>query len=145
MSNETATEGGCFCGAVRYRITGTPRASALCHCVSCRRACGAPTVAWVVLNARDLHIVAGEPARHRSSGNVIRQFCGSCGTQLTYQKETSPDSIDITTASLDAPDAYPPTKEIWLEHKIAWESTNPALDHYARTSVGEQALPKPFG
>lgn len=142
MADGSVIEGGCFCGAVRYRVTGTPRASTLCHCRSCRRACGAPTLAWLILNARDFHIVAGEPERFRSSDNVTRQFCPRCGTQLTYQNETQPDTIDITTASLDVPDAYPPTKEIWLEHRIAWESTNTTADHYARSSVGASPLPK---
>jgi len=36
---------------------------------------------------------------------------GRCGAQLTYQNDANPDAIDITTASLDQPDAFPPAKE----------------------------------
>jgi hypothetical protein len=135
-------EGGCFCGAVRYRITGAPRVSAICHCHSCRRAAGAPTLAWLIVSVADFGITAGAPARYESSPGVTRQFCSRCGTQLTYEDAAKPGTIDITTASLDAPDAFPPTKEVWLEHKIAWESANPAADHFARSSKGAQPLPK---
>ncbi|RYE54172.1 MAG: GFA family protein, partial [Hyphomicrobiales bacterium] len=28
--------GGCFCGAVRYTVTGDVFNSTLCHCIDCR-------------------------------------------------------------------------------------------------------------
>ena len=142
MTEVGSVEGGCLCGAVRYRIAGKPRVSSLCHCRSCRRACGAPTVGWLILNTGDFSITGGMPEQYRSSADVIRRFCARCGTQLTYQNVSTPGTIDITTASLDHPDLYPPAKEIWLEHRIVWESRNEAADHYARSSVGASPLPK---
>lgn len=41
-------EGGCQCGAVRYRIAGRPVMAALCYCSMCRRANAAPAVAWAM-------------------------------------------------------------------------------------------------
>ena len=41
MNNRTI-EGGCLCGAIRYRVTAEPQGRTLCHCESCRRAAGAP-------------------------------------------------------------------------------------------------------
>ena len=41
-----AHTGGCLCGAIRYRITGAPVEALYCHCRMCRRAHGAPVVAW---------------------------------------------------------------------------------------------------
>ena len=41
-------EGGCQCGTVRYRISGAPIMTALCHCTLCRRANAAPAVAWAM-------------------------------------------------------------------------------------------------
>ena len=40
-------EGGCLCGATRYRATGRPTSTMICHCQTCRRAAGSPDVAWV--------------------------------------------------------------------------------------------------
>jgi hypothetical protein len=134
---DSAIEGGCLCGAVRYRVTGQATARALCHCRSCRLASGAPSVAWAVFEATDFAFVSGQPARFRSSSGVVRTFCGRCGTPLTYQAESRPTSIDVTTATLDAADRFAPTMEIWTEDRLPWERLNEALPQYAKSSVGE--------
>ena len=50
----------------------------------------------------------------------------------------SADTIDVTTATLDYPDAFAPTRHVWLEHKIAWENVDSALPQY-REGSGEAA------
>ncbi len=136
-----AVEGGCLCGTIRYRVTGEPVARTLCHCRSCRRAAGAPSVAWVVFRAGDFAFIAGEPARFRSSPPVVRTFCGSCGTPLTYRREAEPGTVDVTTATLDSPDEFAPTVEIWIAHRLAWGSLNDSLPHYPGSSRQGQNAP----
>jgi len=118
-------DGGCLCGAVRYRFSGTPSSSVNCHCRSCRRASGAPVVAWITVRCSELSVLCGSPAVFHSSPGVTRQFCNRCGTALTYQSGRHPEKIDITTASLDDPEAYPATAEVWLEHRLSWQPTSP--------------------
>jgi hypothetical protein len=137
--------GGCLCGAIRYRFTNTPRALTLCHCRSCRLSAGAPAVAWLVLGSDDFTFTAGRPKVFRSSPGVLRSFCDRCGTSLTYQREGQTDTIDVTSATLDAPDAFAPTKEIWLEHKLRWMQANEALPHYAQTSRGTAPMQRTPG
>ncbi|MGH8172516.1 MAG: GFA family protein [Rhodanobacteraceae bacterium] len=127
-------EGGCLCGATRYRTSADPRALTLCHCNSCRRASGAPSVAWAVFSAETFEFTKDEPARFRSSPNVERTFCARCGTPLTYQSDSRRDAIDVTTATLDEPDRFAPTFEIWVGEKIAWETLDDKLPHYPRSS-----------
>jgi hypothetical protein len=127
-------EGGCLCGAVRYRISGSPFSSANCHCESCRRASGAPAVAWISIQRSELEILSGTPTIFHSSPHVTRQFCGICGTALTYETTDSSSTIDITSASLDDPNAFPPTAEVWLEDKLTWAASNARLDQFARSS-----------
>jgi hypothetical protein len=45
--------------------------------------------------------------------------------------------MDITTGTLDDPDLLPPTVEIWLEHKIGWETLDPKLPRRERSSLNE--------
>ena len=130
----TVIEGGCLCKAVRYRVSGAPIVTSLCHCRTCRLAAGAPSVAWVVFRSSELMFSVGQPARFRSSPNVIRTFCSGCGTSLTYQRETEPDTVDVTTATLDRPDDFAPTREIWIAHKLAWEALNETLPQYPGSS-----------
>jgi hypothetical protein len=125
--------GGCLCGQIRYVMTREPQVTTLCHCRSCRLATGAPVVAWVVLPLDGFAFEQGSPVAYRSSPTVERTFCGQCGTSLTYRRDGL-DSIDLHTATLDEPDAFPPAREIWLEDKIGWMADNPQLTQYPRSS-----------
>ncbi|WP_129793401.1 GFA family protein [Sphingosinicella sp. CPCC 101087] len=127
--------GGCLCGAIRYRVTGAPEATSLCHCFSCRRSTGGPSLAWAIFAEDKVEITSGQLAIHRSSPGVERGFCGQCGTSLTYARANRPGLFDVTTASLDDPEAFPPTKEIWLEERLSWEAANPALPQFAQFST----------
>jgi len=77
---------------------------------------------------------AAQPASFRSSPGVTRTFCSQCGTSLTYQRDAEADTIDVTTASLDFPDDFAPTREIWIAHKLGWERLNDTLPQYPGSS-----------
>jgi hypothetical protein len=119
MTDSTFT-GGCLCGRIRYRATGTPATPSHCHCELCRKSSGAPFVSWASFPAENFSFTLGEPARFDSSACAFRQFCGNCGTQLTFQFHRSPDSIDVTLASLDDPAAIRPVDHIWTKRQISW-------------------------
>ena len=138
----TTTEGGCLCGAIRYRLTGEPQATSLCHCQTCRHATGGPSVAWVVMRSSEVIFLRGHPLSFQSSPGVQRTFCGQCGTTLTYQRTAAPETLDMTIATLDAPNEFPPTREIWIEEKLSWEWLNESLPHYSRSSVGNRPIGK---
>jgi hypothetical protein len=112
--------GGCSCGAVRYEARGACSNSMVCHCRSCRRAAGAPVVAWVTFALSGFRFTEGTPAEFRSSRPVVRAFCAACGTPLTYRHDDYADTIDITTCSLDQPERFPPTHHSWLDHDVSW-------------------------
>jgi hypothetical protein len=112
--------GGCMCGEVRYLLTCEPIFTAMCHCSDCRRSCGAQCVAWVVVPVEHFSYTAGEPARFASSEDVERTFCSTCGTTLTYQIKKRKNHMDITTGSLDDPEAYPPTLDYHSRDRLSW-------------------------
>jgi hypothetical protein len=118
----SAVAGGCLCGAVRYRVSVVPSSVSICHCVTCRRAAGAPAVAWAVVPIDGFAFTDGDPVRHASSPGVERRHCAVCGTSLTYQD--GPLSIDVTVASLDDPGCLPPDREIWLDHRLPWAAVD---------------------
>ena len=132
MAN-VSIEGGCLCGAVRYRASAAPTTSMLCHCRSCRRATGASPVAWVTFARDAFAIVHGNAARHASSPRVMREHCARCSTQLTWATADAPDIIDITTCSLDDANAFPPTYHAWLEHSPTWLKFDDGLPGYPRS------------
>jgi hypothetical protein len=89
----TVAEGGCICGAIRYRVAGEPTNTMICHCQSCRRVAAAPVVAWVTFPKARFELLRGHPAEFRSSPPVRRTFCAACGTPLTYEHSDSKGSV----------------------------------------------------
>ena len=128
----TRLEGGCHCGAVRYRIEGEPVRSGLCHCSDCRRHTGAPLVGWVIFRKEQLE-ASGELATYASSEHGRRQFCPSCGTSLFYLNDVVFEGlVDVQTATLDDPDAVPPTEQVQLAESIGWMKSAHALPSFER-------------
>jgi len=125
-------EGGCLCGAVRFRITGTPMAVSHCHCTFCRRATGAPFITWITLPADGHTLLHGEPAVYNSSGAVKRRFCGACGTTLSYGSDDHPEEIDVSAASLDDPDAVTPDDHLWVGSMLSWVRMDDGLPRLDR-------------
>jgi hypothetical protein len=123
-------EGGCLCGAIRYRAEGKPTNTMVCHCQTCRRAASAPVVAWITVPLAGFAFTRGKPSEYRSSPPVRRTFCGACGAPLTYANDKDPASIDITTCSLDDPQAFPPTHHSWLSHDLVWVRFSDGLPTY---------------
>lgn len=119
MAEESGVQGGCLCGAVRYRAVGNVKSQSICHCSNCRRATGAQSVAWVTVLALGFSIEKGEVDRFRSDTGATWSFCGQCGTTLTYENKNRPE-VDITVGSLDDPEAFPPNVEGSLDEKLLW-------------------------
>lgn len=113
-------EGGCQCGAVRYRVTGEPIVVAVCHCTMCRRAHAAPAVTWAMFADGQVAFTKGTPAAFASSPEAKRGFCSGCGTQLSFTATYIPGLIDVTVGSLDRPDALTPTLHYWHSVRLPW-------------------------
>jgi hypothetical protein len=126
--------GGCHCGAVRYEVTGSPQHVVLCHCQDCRRSSGAPMVAWAAFGEGEFRVTSGEPVAFNSSRQSWRYFCGRCGTGLFYRSaEFIPGIVDIQSATLDNPEAFPADAHIQLAERIGWMATThelPGFDRY---------------
>ncbi len=128
----TDITGGCHCGAVRYMIRAAPRRVSVCHCADCRRCAGAPMVGWAAVRDVDLE-VRGTLARYQSSAAAHREFCPNCGTGLFYRNaELFPDEVDVSTGTLDDPNAFPPQEAIQLADAPDWLSGLPSLPGHAR-------------
>jgi hypothetical protein len=120
VADQSVIAGGCYCGQVRYRAAGAPIFQAACHCANCRRASGAQSVAWVTFPEAAFTLTQGEPVRYPSETGATWSFCGRCGTTLTYTNGSRPGEIDVTTGSLDDPEAFPPKLDVNGDEKLSW-------------------------
>ena len=130
----TDLEGGCFCGKVRYRLTGKPKWAGHCHCRSCQKATAAAFASWAGLHSADVEIISGTLSIYHSSPGVERGFCKACGTSLTYAKEESwPGEMHILLPTLDDPAAITPRVHAYVADQIEWIKLDDGLrrkDHF---------------
>jgi len=132
-------EGGCLCGAIRYAIAGAPLWVNLCYCTSCRKASGAPVMAFARIAAGDFSMHSGAPVRFASSPDVFRSFCGTCGTTLLVNGKHLADDTVIAVATLDRPEGLRPTTNVHTADRLDWMIPLPELQEWR----GDDGRPKP--
>ena len=111
-------EGGCLCGAVRFRATPPHRDGYYCHCRMCQLAFGNTRAAFVNLRKDEVRWTLGAPTYFASSTFARRGFCNRCGTPLSFEYLDSP-RMDLSVGSLDDPSAFTPTTHFAVESRIA--------------------------
>jgi hypothetical protein len=112
--------GGCQCGAVRFRVTGDPGTSSVCHCRMCQKASAAPFLALVGPGEQPVEWTRGAPSWFQSSDAARRGFCRDCGTPLAYD---APDGLALCVITFDDPDAVAPVIAYGIEGKRPWCDT----------------------
>ena len=138
MSGGPIHEGGCLCGAIRYRITGPIGWVAHCHCSMCRRASGAVALTWVTVAAARFAVTRGTPATYRSSENAERRFCPACGSQLTFWSDAHTDEMDVSLGTLDHPEDLPADWHTWAKSRLSWLRLDDHLAAYPESTPADQ-------
>jgi hypothetical protein len=124
-------EGGCLCGAVRFKAEGEPINVRICHCRNCQKAMGSPFFARALFNQNAL-TVAGNTSRYASSEAIDRVFCTTCGTRL-FSWRTSGTVAGVALAAFDDRNAFAPSEHIWVAEKMAWVKLEDGLAQYPGT------------
>lgn len=124
-------DGGCLCGAIRFRSVEQAVDAGYCHCTICQRSTGAPVLAFASFTVRTFRYVTGEPTIYRSSSHGQREFCNLCGTQIAYRDSQEAATVEVNTGSLDDPAAIPPTYHIWHRSRVAWFETDDELPRFS--------------
>jgi len=84
-------------------------------------------VTWATVPLDGFRWESGTPRVYASSPDGRRYFCPRCGAQLALHTARAPLTIDVTVATLEKPDRYPPTRHVWVRNKLAWVRTDDGL------------------
>jgi hypothetical protein len=136
-------EGGCQCGAVRYRLKASPLSVYNCHCKDCQRYSGAAWSMSMPVRASDFDPsgVTVTYDRVAESGRVIvMHFCGHCHTWLWNEPRSAPGLLVVRAGSLDTMDWAAPVGNIWTNSKAAWVVIDPALANFPDQAPDRQPL-----
>ncbi len=126
-------EGGCLCGAVRFKCDGEPINVRVCHCRKCQKAMGSPFFARALFEQTAITI-QGKTGRDPSSERLERVFCPTCGTRL-FAWRTNGTAAGVALATFDDRNAFSPVEHIWVSEKIAWLKLDDGLPQYAEAPL----------
>jgi hypothetical protein len=118
-------EGGCACGAVRFRVTGQPVVGMACHCRFCQQRLGTAFALVAYFDEKSIEFTSGERSlyEHRSdeSGRWLKlEFCPRCGTTLSHTAEVRPGLRSIAVGTFDDPGWVRIERHIWTRSKRRW-------------------------
>jgi hypothetical protein len=129
-------EGGCACGAVRYRLISDPMFTNCCHCLNCQRQTGSAFVINLLIEADRVELVAGaaEPVDvPRDDGSMQRIFrCPTCQVAV-FSRYTRPGVLFVRGGTLDEPSSIEPDAHIFTRSKLPWitlPDSMPAFEVY---------------
>jgi hypothetical protein len=129
-------EGGCACGAVRYRLASDPLFVNCCHCLSCQRQTGSAFVINLLIEADRVELLAGDPQPidvPRDDGSKQRIFrCPKCQVAV-YSQYGRPGVSFVRGGTLDEPSDIAPDAHIFTRSKLPWvklPDSVPAFDVY---------------
>ena len=136
--DDTTHEGGCACGAVRYRAEGEPIFVNNCHCRLCQRQTGSTSVVNAFFESERVERNQGELTEHTlksgSGGDHTIARCANCGTALfSYYPRVGRLGTGIRVGSFDDPGAFTPTAVVFTESKMPWVALPegiPAFEQY---------------
>ncbi len=101
--------GACYCGEVRYQVSGEPTLRLICYCRECQYITGGSPNVVLGMPSANFHYTHGQPkdySRPDLAAPVTRQFCGSCGTHLITVSPRLPDSVLVKVGTMDDPKLF---------------------------------------
>jgi len=123
-------EGGCTCGAVRYRMTAAPLFVHCCHCTWCQRETGSAFAVNALIESERVELLHGEvvvvdtPSNSGKGQRITR--CPDCQVAVWSCYAGAGDKMYFVRAgTLDRPQLVPPDIHIFTESKLSWVELAP--------------------
>jgi len=135
-------QGGCTCGAVRYRLLARPLFVHCCHCTWCQRETGSAFAVNALIEATNVQLLTGSPTKTRipsaSGKGQLMTRCPTCGITLWSNYAGAGEAVHfVRTGTLDDPFFAPPDINIYTSTKRPWvvlPEGVPAVPEYYRRS-----------
>ncbi len=122
---EPVREGGCGCGAVRYRMEGEPIMVHNCHCRLCQQQTGSTSVVNAFIETDRITLLQGDLSDHvvpgGSGGPHTMRRCTLCGAAIwSHYARLGNLGAGLRVGTLDDPGSVTPDVVIFTESKMPW-------------------------
>ena len=117
-------EGGCACGAVRYRLESAPMFVHCCHCRDCQRQTGSAFVLNALIETDRITLLASAPEPVPVPTDSGRPHdiwrCRVCRTAVWSDYGGRAALRFVRVGTLDDAAALPPDVHIYTRSKLPW-------------------------
>jgi hypothetical protein len=100
-------EGGCLCGAARFRTKGEPVKSAVCHCRYCQVRTGSAFAVSTYFPNEKVELLQGALNSYsfqtESGRGFTTKFCPACATTVFWSVEVTPELTGVAAGTFDPP------------------------------------------
>ena len=129
-----AITGECFCGEVKYRISGSLIDARSCHCSRCRKAFGSQASAYALVDSSEFEWLSGQQLLSSYVGKhgYGLQFCKICGSTLCGVFN---DQVHgVTLGCLNGDPEVELSRHIYVGSKAKWETIPDGVTQYSEGS-----------
>ncbi|MEO6954877.1 MAG: GFA family protein [Polyangia bacterium] len=113
-------EGGCECGAVRFRLTSDPIVVNCCHCRDCQRITGSAFAVNAMIETARVQLVRGRPVELQRDGARAWR-CGTCFSLLWADHTKLGHGLRfVRVGTLDAGERLSPDAHFFVRSKHPW-------------------------
>lgn len=124
-TSDPVEQGGCACGAVRFRVEGAPVFVNNCYCTLCQRQSGTGSVVNAFFESERVTLLSGELSRHSvPTGRAGMQEilrCTICGTAVwSHYPRLGRHGAAVRVGTLDNAGAIRPDAAIYVADKLPW-------------------------
>jgi hypothetical protein len=122
--------GECFCGEIKYEISGNLRDAKSCHCSRCRKAFSAQASAYALVEPQQFNWLSGESilTSYISVEGFGLQFCSKCGSTLCGIYKGAIHGI--TLGCINGDPKIELGKHIFVGSKARWETIPEGIPQY---------------
>lgn len=104
-------EGGCLCGAVRWRLSGPPNWQGICHCYSCRKNTASPATAFIGVPLTAFEWTGAEPPAPTALPPACAAgFAPPAERRLRFTQSGLPTKFTSTPRASTTPKGSPPKR-----------------------------------
>lgn len=119
-------EGGCRCGAVRFRVTEPPLIECACHCRGCQRMSSSAFSLTAICAASGFEVTKGSPVIGGLRDPELQHFfCGDCMTWMFTRPAMLP-VVNVRPTMLEDHAWFVPFMETCTATRLPWAQTGAA-------------------
>lgn len=135
-------QGACLCESVKYEISGSLGPIYNCHCSKCRRWHGSAFRTRASIKSNQFKWLSGSKnlTTYKSSENVTKFFCKTCGSPLISTYENKPDVLGIPLGGIEGIFDASVEAHIFVASKATWHKITDSLPQFDFWPGSEEAV-----